>query len=166
VDPCSWDLTEQAFFGTFAYIAFVFGLSLLLLPALVGKADFLRFFFGGEIWNLLTNIGYCVYMFCPLMCLSFYLTLGTDVHVDYQMMFYNFCGNFIFSVICSLILAIFIDRPILSAFLMKFDLKMAYYGKNQFDIDKYKLDSSELETESDMKQSNNGDRVEGSKKFN
>lgn len=73
----------EAIYGTFAYPAFAFGISLWLIPALLGRAEFIRFLFGGEAWVLFTHLAYPLFLFHPLMCLYYFLSMTNTLHLDY-----------------------------------------------------------------------------------
>lgn len=49
------DQTKQdaALYATLAFPLFIFGLTMILLPALAGKAEVFRFIFGSQSWTLL-----------------------------------------------------------------------------------------------------------------
>ena len=51
----------QGFYASFAYFTFALGFSMLIVPALLGKAQFIRFFFGGDLWSPFPNITSGVY---------------------------------------------------------------------------------------------------------
>ncbi|CDW87686.1 UNKNOWN [Stylonychia lemnae] len=103
--------TAQGFYASFAYFTFALGFSMLIIPALLGKAQFVRFFFGGDLWSPFPNIAYGIYQVCPMICLFYFISMSNALHVDYQMFFYYFCGNFVFTLTLTNILYIFIDRP-------------------------------------------------------
>lgn len=73
----------QAFFGALAYPAFVLGASLFVMPALLGRCEFLRFFLAGDIWSLFRNIAYGIYMFAPVYSLIYFLSMSVHQHLDY-----------------------------------------------------------------------------------
>jgi hypothetical protein len=123
-DSSSWSAGLQAFYGGFAYPIYPFGASLFLLPALTGRAEFVRFFFGGELWVMFRSVAYGLYLWVPLYGLTFFLSMGNSQHLDYQMMFYNFCGILIFSLIFTYVFLVFCDRPVHAMLNLRHDLKM------------------------------------------
>ena len=60
--------------GTFSYMIFLFGLGLLILPALIGKGSFVKFLFGGGIWTFFGNASYGIFMMNPIMCVTVFLS--------------------------------------------------------------------------------------------
>jgi len=49
-----------------------------------------------------------------MICLFYFVSISNALHVDYQMFFYYFCGNFVFTLTLTNILFIFMDRPFAS----------------------------------------------------
>lgn len=140
----SWGRGLQFFYAAFAYPGYALGASLFLLPALTGRAEFVRFFLGGEIWTMFRSLAYGLHMFSPLYSLQYFLSMSNSQHVDYQMMFYNFCGILIFSLIFTEVLYIFCDRPFAALLGFPHDLKMVSTlattnPETAFNIENYRL---------------------------
>ena len=133
----NWGAVTQGFYGSFAYSMFALGMALLLVPALIGKAQFIRFFFGGDLWTSFPQMGYGIYLCCPMVCLFYFLSISNALHVDYQMFFYYFCGNFVFTMMFVNILFLFVDRPFTSLLRLSQDLQSSL--QSQFKIEEYKL---------------------------
>ena len=130
----------QGFYASFAYFTFALGLSMLIIPALLGKAQFIRFFFGGDLWSPFYSIAYGIYMTSPMISLFYFLSMSTALHIDYQMFFYYFCGNFVFTITLTNILYVFIDRPFFSLIKNSYDIQQAYKNlTEQSDINNYKV---------------------------
>ncbi len=123
-DTPTWSNSTQGFYGAFAYFSFVLGFSLFVMPALLGRAEFIRFFFGGDIFALFKNISYGMYMFQPIYSLIYFLSMSVSQHFDYQMMFYNFCGIFLFSLMMVQIFYVFVHCPFTSLFNLRHDLAL------------------------------------------
>ena len=142
-DNSSWSTGKQALYASLAYPGFVFACSLMIMPALLGRAEFIRFVFGGEIWILFRSIALPVYLYAPQYALSFFLGMSVAQHLDYQMMFYNFCGIFIFSLIFGQVFCVLVERPFLAMLHLKHDLRMITSQMNvnpgYFNIEHYKI---------------------------
>lgn len=82
-----------------AYPGFVFGVSIFIMCGVLGRAEFIRFFLGGDAWILFKNISYGLFLFSPIYSLIYFQSMSISQHLDYQMMFYNFCGIFVFSLL-------------------------------------------------------------------
>ena len=123
-DSPTWSVGTQGFYGAFAYFSFVLGASLFVMPALLGRAEFIRFFYGGDIFALFKNISFGMYMFQPIYSLIYFLSMSNSQHFDYQMMFYNFCGIFLFSLIFVQIFYVFVHCPFTSLFNLSHDIDM------------------------------------------
>lgn len=82
-DNTVWSPTVQALYAALGYPAYVFGASLFLLCAVLGRAEFVRFFFGGEIWTLFKSMSYGLYMFMPLYALNYFFSMSNSQHLDY-----------------------------------------------------------------------------------
>jgi len=146
----TWSPSTQAFFGSFAYFSFVLGFALLVMPALLGRAEFIRFFFGGDFFALFKNISFGLYMFSPVYSLIYFLSMSVTQHFDYQMMFYNFCGIFIFSLLFVQIFYVFVHCPFTSVFTLSQDIEMVNAELNLFperviNIEEYKVKGEGVE---------------------
>ena len=119
----SWGPGLQAVYGALAYPGFAISCSIVLISAILGRAEFVRFFFGGEFWTLWRSIAYGLHMFAPIYCMTYILGMSTTQHLDYQMMFYTFCGTLVFSLIFMMIYFVFVDRPFHAMFLFYHDLR-------------------------------------------
>ena len=143
-DNGAWSPTMQAAYAALGYPGYVLGASFFLLCALLGRAEFVRFFFGGEVWTLFRSMAYGLALFVPVQALNYFLSMSNSQHLDYQMMFYNFCGIFIFSMIFVNIFFVFVDRPFHALFNMRHDLRMItaslnLYPETFFNIEHYKV---------------------------
>jgi hypothetical protein len=140
----TWSPSTQAFYGAFAYFSFVLGFALFVMPALLGRAEFIRFFFGGDFFALFKNISFGMYMFSPVYSLIYFLSMSVTQHFDYQMMFYNFCGILIFSLLFVQIFYVFVHCPFTSMFTLSHDIDLVNAELNLFperviNIEDYKL---------------------------
>ena len=138
MNTSNWSLATQGFYGSFAYTTFAVGFSMLLMPAILGKAQFIRFFFGGGLWTPFPNMGYGIYMCNSMVCMYYFLSISNSLHVDYQMYFYYFCGNFVFTTLFVNILYVFVDRPFSSMIKISEDCEAAYVSR-AFKIEKFKV---------------------------
>lgn len=138
INKHNWSLATQGFYGSFAYTMFALGFAMLLIPAVLGKAQFIRFFFGGGLWTPFPNMAYGIFMCNSMVCMYYFLSISNSLHVDYQMFFYYFCGNFVFTSLFVNILYVFVDRPFSSLIKLGDDLDAAANTK-LFKIEDYKL---------------------------
>ena len=65
------------------------------------------------------------------MCLVNYCGLAHSIYVEWQIMFYNYVGNVIYSLALAAIFMIIVDRPINSLFNVK---KYAKLAEADYDI--------------------------------
>lgn len=82
-DGNHWSSIVMGLYGTFAYNIFAFGLALTLTPALVGKAQFVRFLFGGAVWNCVANVAFPILLVHSTICIFFFLSISNYLHLDY-----------------------------------------------------------------------------------
>ena len=121
---------------------------MFVMPALIGRAEFVRFFFGGEIWTFFRNLAYPLYLYSPIYALTYFLSLSNAQHLDYQMMFYNFCGIFVFTLIFGQIFTVLLERPFYAMLMFKHDLQAVTVNLNlnpgtAFNIEDYKIKEGE-----------------------
>jgi hypothetical protein len=98
---------------------------MLLIPALVGKAEFIRFFFGADIWIFFNQVCFGIFMLNPLTSILYYLSYSNVLETDYQNMFYLFCGNAAFTFMFLFFFYTFIDRPFYAITYLKGDIHEA-----------------------------------------
>ena len=72
IDNKAWSKTTQAAYGSMAYPGFVFGVSIFVICGLLGRAEFFRFFLGGDAWIMFKNVSYGLYMFAPIYSLIYF----------------------------------------------------------------------------------------------
>ena len=82
-DGTNWSSIVMGLYGAFAYNIFAFGFAMILAPALVGKAQFVRFLFGGAVWNCFANIAYPILLVHCQICIFFFLSISNYLHLDY-----------------------------------------------------------------------------------
>jgi hypothetical protein len=142
VDNSAWSKSTQAAYGSMAYPGFVIGSSIFLMSAVLGRAEFVRFFLGGDAWILFKNIGYGLYLFSPVYALLYFQSMSISQHLDYQMMFYNFCGIFVFSLLLVNLFFPLIHGPFTAIFNLEHYVKTtanAITFHNGFNIEHYKV---------------------------
>lgn len=122
-DNKAWSDGLQATYATLAYPGFAFATSIIVISALLGRAEFVRFFMGGEFWTMWRSLAFGMSMYAPINAMVYLLGLSVTQHIDYQMVFYVFCSTFIFTMIFMMYYFTFVDRPFHSLFLFYHDLK-------------------------------------------
>ena len=165
-DNSSWNHGLQAIYGSLAYPLFAFAMSLFILPALLGRAEFRRFFFGGEIWIIFKQVAYGLYLYVPIYALGYFLSMSNAQHLDYQMMFYNFCGIFIFSLIFVQLFTVLFERPFIAMLNFKNDIKLLDSIKSNnpeaaFNINNYMLKDGLMGEEGKPIQNNSNMDISG-----
>jgi len=60
-----------------------------------------------------------------MTCLFYFLSISNALHVDYQMFFYYFCGNFVLTFMFVNVLFLFVDRPLVSLLHLAEDMHSA-----------------------------------------
>jgi len=124
-DESSWSLGTQGMYAAFAPCLFTLGLACWFLPALLGKAEFIRFFFGGEFWLLFSNMTYCVFLIGPFFTFWFYLSEQHPIYVDNYVMVYYWMGETFFSLLIGWIFQFFFNSPFQALFEISRESKRA-----------------------------------------
>lgn len=102
---------HRALYATFAFPIYIFGLSMLVLPALVGRAQLFRFFFGSQSWTMVSQMGVGLQYTVPMVALFYFMSTQHQIQVTYYMFLYYFTGNLVFGVVVYMVL-LPTDRPI------------------------------------------------------
>lgn len=120
----------QALYATFAFPLFLIGTSMLLLPALAGKAMAFRWFYGSQTWTMLAHQSLGMYYAVPIIAIFYFLGTQHQISVTYYMFVYYFAGNIIFGFVLFIPTAMFVDRPIYAMLNLKRDIKDAERHKD------------------------------------
>ena len=76
-DNSSWRPGFQTAYGVLAYPGFAVATSIIVISALLGRAEFVRFFMGGDFWTMWRSLAFGIYMFAPIYCMTYLLGLST-----------------------------------------------------------------------------------------
>jgi hypothetical protein len=102
---------------------------MILMPSLTGKAAAFRFTFCSSTFTPLSHaaigMSYCV----PIIAIFYMMSTQHQIHVNYYMFLYYFCGNFMFGMIVFIPVCMFIDRPIYAYLNLKRDLRDARHSQ-------------------------------------
>mmetsp|Transcript_22992 Transcript_22992/g.35518 ORF Transcript_22992/g.35518 Transcript_22992/m.35518 type:complete len:343 (+) Transcript_22992:1532-2560(+) len=123
--PADQSQLANTFYATLSYPLFLGGLTLILMPALGGKAEVFRFFYGSQTWTLLSAAAIELYYMAPFITVFYFMATQHQITVTYYMFVYYFTGNFIFGMALTMFVANPIDRPIISLINLKRDIRDA-----------------------------------------
>lgn len=123
-----------AFFAAFANLLVVGGLSLILIPALSGKAAFFSEIFGCGMFLALSNLSAMMAVLGPIICLWFYLSTGHALDFSYYVQQYYFDSNTFFTFLASFLLSLLSDKPFNSIISLKRDINEALHEDNKNSI--------------------------------
>jgi hypothetical protein len=112
-------------FGTFAFPMFVIGLSMIIMPALAGKAAVFRFFFGSQTWTMFSAMSVGLYYTTPMIAIFYFMSTQHQINITYYMFVYYFTGNMIFGLVVVIFVVAAIDRPIHALINLKGDVEEA-----------------------------------------
>jgi hypothetical protein len=127
--PSEQSQTYAALYATIAFPLFIIGLSMILLPALAGKAEVFRFIFASETWTIFSHSSLGLYYSSPIISLFYFMTSQHQINVSYYMFVYYFAGNFVFGLVLNLTVIHWIDRPIYAMINLRDDIKDAEMSK-------------------------------------
>ena len=114
---------------------YVTGVSLLFIPALVGKAKVFMFIYGGVNWPMLSNMAIGMYYASPMVAIYFFFSTQHQIAVGYYLFIYYTWGNLIYGVSVYEALGLAIDRPLHALLNLEYDVEHAENHKD------YKLES-------------------------
>merc|ERR1719327_1337616 len=63
-----------AFFAALAYPLYILGLTLMVLPALTGKAAVFRFIFGSSTWIMMSQMAFGMYFAVPTISVFYFMS--------------------------------------------------------------------------------------------
>lgn len=104
---------------------FLLGTSLILLPALVGKAEAFRFFYGSQTWTMLSSLSLGMQYTVPMIAIFYFISSQHQVNVSYYMFVYYYTGNVIFGILLFMAICNVVDRPIYAMINLNGDVKDA-----------------------------------------
>jgi hypothetical protein len=115
----------NAIYATFAFPAFLTGLTMILLPALIGRAEAFRFFYGSQTWTMLSNLTIGMQYTVPMIAIFYFISSQHQINISYYMFVYYFTGNVIFGMTIFMSVCNIVDRPIYALINLKGDVKDA-----------------------------------------
>jgi hypothetical protein len=65
-DNNAWSTGLQATYATLAYPGFAIATSIIVISALLGRAEFVRFFLGGDFWTMWRSLAFGMSMYAPI----------------------------------------------------------------------------------------------------
>lgn len=126
--------TQTTLIGSLTLPAYAIGLSFLVLPALVGRAQLFTFFFNSSTWTMLSAMAVGLHYTFPCIAVFYFLSTQHQIQLTYYMMVYFFAGNITFAFLSYMILGLPVDRSLYALRHLKKDADDA--EKNEF----YRLD--------------------------
>lgn len=126
--PSEQSQLSNAAYATFSFPIFAFGLGLIVLPALTGKAAAFRFFLCSTTFTPLSHSTIGMYYCVPMISIFYFMTTQHQIHVTYYMFLYYFCGNFMFGMILFQVIVLMVDRPIYAWLNLQKDIKDTRYS--------------------------------------
>lgn len=115
---------HKAAYAALAFPIYIFGLMLVLLPALVGRAQLFRFFYGSQSWTMPSQMATGLYYSVPMVALYYFMATQHQIQVTYYMFLYYFTGNLVFGIVLYGVLMP-VDRSLYAGTHLKRDVKDA-----------------------------------------
>jgi len=115
---------SQAAYAAVGLPMFIFGLNLLVLPALVGRAQLFRFIFCSQSWTMLSAISIGLMYTMPIIGIYYFMATQHQIQVTYYMFLYYFTGNLVFGVAVYIMMMPW-DKPIQGFINLSRDIKDA-----------------------------------------
>jgi len=100
-------------------------MNMILIPALCGKAQAFRWFYGSQTWTILSHMSIGMYYSVPIVAIFYYLGTQHQINVNYYMFAYYLSGNLVFGFMVYIPVCLFIDRPIYAWLNLDRDIKDA-----------------------------------------
>jgi hypothetical protein len=110
-------------------------LTIIFVPALVGKAKVAMFIYGGVNWPMLSNMAVGMYYASPMVAVYFFFSTQHQIAVGYYIFIYYTWGNLIYGVSVYEMLGLAIDRPLHALLNLQYDVEQAENHKD------YKLET-------------------------
>lgn len=101
----------QASYASMGLPLFIGGLNLLVMPALVGRAQLFRFVFTSQSWGMLGQMTAGLQYTVPIIGIYYFMATQHQIQITYYMFLYYFTGNLIFGA-ALYILLLPSDKPI------------------------------------------------------
>lgn len=115
---------HQAAFASMGLPLFIVGLNLLVMPALVGRAQLFRFIFCSQSWTMLSQCTCGLMYSTPIVALFYFFATQHQIQVTYYMFLYYFTGNLVFGLALYIIMMAW-DKPIQAYINLPRDIKDA-----------------------------------------
>lgn len=63
----------RALYASLSFPLYLVGVSMILMPALAGKAQAFRWFYGSQTWTMFSHMSIGMYYFVPVVAIFYYL---------------------------------------------------------------------------------------------
>lgn len=123
--PNKYPMWVQGIYASTAPIALVLAVSCFVVPALIGRAELVRFIFGGSFWQVFSYCALGLSMLFPIECLTYYMGIQQSSNLEYYMMLYDYIGNFVFAFVFALLTQSLIDKPFQAIFYIQEEFEIA-----------------------------------------
>lgn len=114
-----WPQFVHSFYLTYAKIAFVFGLSLTLLPSIILPVDpdksssklIVRFLLDTKFFNFIAKVSFWTYLIHLTLLLLYFGSSTTDFYYTFSSVFVIFVAMSIFSILLATFFVYLVESP-------------------------------------------------------
>ncbi|CDW80355.1 UNKNOWN [Stylonychia lemnae] len=110
----SWGETAQILYGVCRAPISLIGICIILLPLMLSKFRIVRYFLISRGFIILSHLSFGIYLWYPLMVLSYLFQMHQMVTISYMSIFYYFLGSFILSILISYAIFMLVEAPIIA----------------------------------------------------
>lgn len=107
----SWPLLVHSAFLTYSKLVFVVGLSLVLLPSLLGVESMVRFAMDTKLFNFVAKVSFCTYLVHLTLILIFLGSRSVDFYYDTLSIYNLFAAHAVQSIFCGFLLTMLVEVP-------------------------------------------------------
>ena len=106
-----WSTLENALYLTYSKFLFTFGISLIILPTLLGINCRLRLFLDNKFTNCISKLSFMMYLIHLLVVMQHAYSLKTESYYSATNLFVLFVSHAVIATACSCILVLIVEVP-------------------------------------------------------
>lgn len=106
-----WPQFVHSIYLTYGKLFFVFSLSIIILPSILGIQTFIRFIMDTIFFNFIAKISFCTYLIHLTILLHWYTTRAIDSYYAFLPKYFIFASHTSSSLLCGFVLTVLVEIP-------------------------------------------------------
>ena len=106
-----WVQLMHSLYLTYAKTIFVMGMSLAVLPSLLGVESFVHFLMDTKLFNFIAKVSFCTYLVHVIIIYQFIGKLSVDLYYSYLNEYALYAAHAVLSILWGFVLCLVVEIP-------------------------------------------------------